>query len=159
MQCGGCKNKRYHVALRLGSTATSIQSWCEASGSGNGVGWTPKKIFWRKQVACYRSAWRAEREKKNAHLLKTKFPVNYRTTCKNHLIFPGKIQAFLWWRSIVSLWRKRHFFKKRSKRWRSFPPTGCFWCFTIPNRQQELANLIARCRKLSLCWLVLADFQ
>ena len=52
MQCGGCQNQPYHVALRPGLAATSIQSWCEASGSGNGAGWTPKKISWRKQVAC-----------------------------------------------------------------------------------------------------------
>lgn len=34
-----------------------------------------------------------------------------------------------------------------------------FDVFAILNCQQELANLIARCGKLSLCWLVLADFS
>ena len=63
MQCGGCLNQPFHVALRPGWTATSILNWCEASGFGNGVGKAPKKMFWRKQVACCRSAWKAERGK------------------------------------------------------------------------------------------------
>ena len=51
------------------------------------------------------------KRKKNRRVFSTKIPVNYRQTCLNHLIFPGKIQWFLRWRSIVSLWRKRHFSK------------------------------------------------
>ena len=38
MQCVGCQNRPCHVGLRPKLTARWIQSWCEASGSGNGVG-------------------------------------------------------------------------------------------------------------------------
>ena len=65
IQCGGCLNQQFPVALRPGWTATSILNWCEASECGNGVGWTPKKIFWRKLVACWTRACAAEREKKS----------------------------------------------------------------------------------------------
>ena len=44
----------------------------------------------------------------------------------NLQIFPGKIEGFLTCRSIVSLWRKRHFFQKLLKRRRGFPPDGKF---------------------------------
>ena len=40
-----------------------------------------------------------------------KFPVNYRTSSKMHFKFPGNFKPFSWNESIVSLWRKRHFFK------------------------------------------------
>ena len=63
----------FHVALRPGWTATSILNWCEAAGFGNGVGRTPKKMFWRKQVACCRSAWKSERGTKNGEFSAQKF--------------------------------------------------------------------------------------
>ena len=47
----------------------------------------------------------------------------------HHLIFPGKIQPFLWSESVVSFAMvKATFFSKRSKRWRGFPPTDSILC-------------------------------
>ena len=54
----------FRVVLQPESTAKWTQSWCEASGSGNGVGWTPKqKTFSRSLVALCRRAWPCERRK------------------------------------------------------------------------------------------------
>ena len=80
IQCGNCLNQQFPVALRPGWTAMSILNWCEASGFGNGVGWTPKKMFWRKLVACWTSACAAEREK-FARVFSTKILVIYRPWC------------------------------------------------------------------------------
>ena len=71
-----------------------------------------------------------EREK-NARVFKTKFTANYRTSSEIHLIFPGKIQPFLCGGSVVSLWRKRHFFFQISQNIQNagavFLLTGCLW--------------------------------
>ena len=41
------------------------QNWCEASGCGNGVGWTPRpKVSWSSLVAPWRTVWRCKVEKK-----------------------------------------------------------------------------------------------
>ena len=80
IQCGGCLNQQFLVAVRPGWTATSILNWCEASGFGNGVGWTPKKMLWRKLVACWTSACAAEREK-NPRVFNTKIHAIYRPWC------------------------------------------------------------------------------
>ena len=45
---------------------------------------------------------------------------------KNHFKIPGIFKTILGKESAGSLWRKRHFFSKRSKRWRGFPPGGMF---------------------------------
>ena len=70
-------------------------------------------------------------KEKIARVFKTKFTVNYRTSSKIHLIFPGKIQPFLWCGSVVSLWRKRHFFQNAQNAGAVFPPTGCFCVFYL----------------------------
>ena len=126
MQCGGCLNQPFHVALRPGWTATSILNWCEASGFGNGVGKAPKKMLWRKQVACCRSAWKAERGKKNPARFQHKNPCKLQANMlkpldfprENSMIFEMKINSFAMARTT--------FFQKRSKRWRGFPPDGMF---------------------------------
>ena len=121
MQCGGCQNQPYHVALRPGSTATSIQSWCKASGSGNGVGRTPKKIFWRKRVACYRSAWRAEREKKCR--FENTIPCKLQENVRGPPDFPRENSSILMMK-INSFAVAKTTFKIRSKRSNALFPTG-----------------------------------
>jgi len=66
------------------------------------------------------------RGKNITHLLKNKFPVNYRTPSKKHFKFPGNFKPILGNESVVSLWRKRHVSSKRSKRWRGFSPDGMY---------------------------------
>ena len=81
MQCGGCQNQPYHVVLHQGLEMALAE--------------LQRKPFGENRSHVTEAHGELKERKKNAHLLKTKFPVNYRTTCKNHLIFPGKIQAFL----------------------------------------------------------------
>ena len=47
------------------SLAMWSQNWCEASGCGNGVGWTPnqQQTIWTSLVALWRCAWRSEKRK------------------------------------------------------------------------------------------------
>ena len=63
-----------------------------------------------------------------AHVFKSKFPVNYsyRASSKMHFKLPENFKPILWNESIVSLWRKRHFFQNAHNRWRGFPPDGLF---------------------------------
>ena len=61
------------------SLATRVNSQvnpkCEASGSGNGNGWTPRqKTFWRSLVALCRRAWPCERRKTPREFGQTNFP-------------------------------------------------------------------------------------
>ena len=46
-----------------------------------------------------------------ARVFKTKFPVNFRILSNMHSKAPQNFKPMLWNESIVSLWRKRHFFK------------------------------------------------
>ena len=62
--------------------------------------------------------------KHRARVFKSKFPVNYRTSSKMHFKFPGNFKPILWNESIVSPWRKRHFFQNAHNCWRGFPPDG-----------------------------------
>ena len=75
------------------------------------------------------TVWRCEVVKNTAHLFRNKFPVNYnyRSSWKEHFKFPGNLKPILGNESIVSLWRKRHYLSKRTKRWRGFPPDGFSW--------------------------------
>ena len=108
-----------HVNLRLSKsaivprpdpTAMLTQSWCEASGCGSGVGWTPRpKVWWRSQVKPWRIVWQCE-WKKNRASFQAQFPVNYKSSLKNHFKIPGIFKTILGNESAVSLWRKRHFF-------------------------------------------------
>ena len=86
----------------------------------------PQIISWKRPVSRCTSACSAESEKSLRKIFKTKFPVNYRTMTKTPLIFPGKIHGNFNSSPLVSLWRKRHLFEKRSKRWRGFPPDGMY---------------------------------
>ena len=70
-----------------------------------------RKTFWRSLVAPWRTAWRCEREENTAHVFKRKFPVNYRSSSKKYFKFPGNCKPILENESVVSLWRKRFFFK------------------------------------------------
>ena len=73
--------------------------------------------------SCLETLWRCEVVKKNtAHLFRNKFPVNYRSSWKEHFKFPGNLKPILGNESIVSLWRKQHYLSKCTKRWRGFPP-------------------------------------
>ena len=125
IQCGNCLNQRFPVALRPGWTAMSILNWCEASGFGNGVGWTPKKMFWRKLVACWTNACAAEREKIRASFQR-KNPCDLQGMIlkpldfarQNSRIFEMKVSSFAM--------AKTRFFQKRSKRRRGFHPDGMF---------------------------------
>ena len=117
-----------HVAVRAGWTATSILNWCEASGFGNGVGKAPKKMFWRKQVACCRSAWKAERGKKNPASFQRKNPCKLQANMlkpldfprENSMIFEMKINSF-------AMAKTTFFFKNPQNAGAVFPPTGCLW--------------------------------
>ena len=62
--------------------------------------------------------------KKTRRVFSNKFPVIYRLSSKKHFKIPGNFESILGHESVVSLWRKRHFFTKPSKRWRGFPPGG-----------------------------------
>ena len=63
------------------------------------------------------------RGKYRARVFKSKFPVNYRTSSKMQLKFPGIFKRFLWNESIDSLWQHRHFFLENvHNRWRVFVP-------------------------------------
>ena len=100
------------------------QNWCETSGCGNGVGWTPnRKTFLEvtgRSLKKRMAMWEVE---SIARVFKSKFPVNYRTSSKMRFKFPGNFKPiFVWWNeSIVSLWRKR-FFSKRSQPLARFSP-------------------------------------
>ena len=118
------------------------QNWCEASGCGNGAGWTPRpKVSWSSLVAPWRTVLRCKVEKNTAHLFRNKFPVNYRSSSKNHFKFPGIFKPILGNESVVSLWRKRHVFSKRSKRWRGFPPDGMFKIWLVYLTRNRLGQI------------------
>ena len=54
----------YHAVPRPDPTAMLTQGWCEASGCGSGVGWTPRpKVWWRSQVKPWRIVWQREWKK------------------------------------------------------------------------------------------------
>ena len=92
-----------------------------------GVGWTPRwKVLWRSQVEPWKTVWQCELEKKTRRVFRNKFPVIYRLSFNTHFKIPGKFEPILGHESVVSLWQKRHFFKKPSKRWRGSPPGGMF---------------------------------
>ena len=91
-----------------------------------GVGWTPRRtVLWRSQVEPWKTVWQCELEKKTRRVFRNKFPVIYRLSFENHFKIPGNFEPILGHESVVSLWRKRHFFLKPSKRWRGSPPAGC----------------------------------
>ena len=131
MQCGDWVKQPFPTVWPPELKTKSIQDWCEASGSGNGVIWMPQIISWKRPVSRCTSACSAESEKSLRKIFKTKFRVNYRTMTKTPLIFPGKIHGNFNSSPLVSLWRKRHFFEKRSKRWRGFPPDGMYMYMCI----------------------------
>ena len=60
--------------------------------------------------------------KKIARVFRHKFPVNYRSSLKNHFKIPGIFKTILGNESAVSLWRKRHFFFKTLKTLARFSP-------------------------------------
>ena len=121
-----CQSRPYHVVSRPEPTAMWTQNWCEASGCGSGVGWTPKpKAFWRSLVAPWRSAWRCEREKHRSPF-QEQISCKLQDIIKKHFNPPGNFKPISGNESVVSLWRKRHVFSKRSKRWRGYPPDGKF---------------------------------
>ena len=48
------------------------------------------------------------------------------------LQIPGDFFKPIWGNeSVVSLWRKRHFFQNAQNAGAVFPPTGCFWTFRV----------------------------
>ena len=65
-------------------------------------------------------------KKKTQRVFRNKFPVIYRLSFKKHFKIPGNFGPILGHESVVSLWRKRHFLKEPSNRWRGFPPDGMF---------------------------------
>ena len=67
---------------------------------------------------CSNVSWK----KKTRRVFRNKFPVIYRLSFKTHFKISGNFEPILGHESVVSLWRKRHFFLKPSKRWR---PAGC----------------------------------
>ena len=117
MRCGDYQSPPYHaVSARPDPTAMLTQNWCEASGCGNGVGWTPRpKPFWNS-LAPWRTVWRCKVERNTAHLFRNKFPLNDRSSSKNHFKFPGNFKP------ILALWRKRPFFSKRTKTLARYSP-------------------------------------
>ena len=156
MRGGDYLSLPYHGVSRPDPTAMLTQNWCEASGCGNGVGQTPRpRVFWSSLVAPWRTVWQCKVEQNTAHLFRNKFPVNYRSSSKNHFKFPGNFKPILGNESVVSLWRKRHLFSKRSKRWHGFPPSGCLCCqrelklpkFKIPPSGGFSARIIVQADK------------
>ena len=99
-----------------------------------GVGWTPRwKVLWRSQVEPWKTVWQCELEKKTRRVFRNTFPVIYRLSFYKHFKIPGNFEPIFGHESVVSLWRKRHFFKKPSKRWRGFPPGGMFMICANPS--------------------------
>ena len=130
IQCGNCLNQRFPVALRPGWTAMSILNWCEASGFGNGVGWTPKKMFWRKLVACWTNACAAEREKncasfqhKNCCNLQAMMLKQLDFARQNSTIFAMKVSSFAM--------AKTTFFSKTLKTLARFSPRRDVYVYTV----------------------------
>ena len=121
MRCGDYQSPPYHaVSARPDPMAMLTQNWCEASGCGNDVGWTPRpKPFWNS-LAPWRTVWRCKVERNTAHLFRNKFPLNDRSSSKNHFKFPGNFKP------ILALWRKRPFFQNAQNAGAVFPPTGSF---------------------------------
>ena len=134
MGCGDCQSRPYHVVFRPEPTAMWTQNWCEASGCGNGVGWTPKpKAFWRSLVAPWRNAWRCEREKHRPPF-QEQIPCKLQDIIKKALQIPGEFEAYFGeWISSFAM-AKTTFFSKRSKCWRGFPPTGSFCSSMVRKR-------------------------
>ena len=108
-----------------------------ASEFGNGVGWTPKKIFWRKRVACWTSACAAEREKIRASF-QHKNPCNLQAMMLKPLDFPRENSRIFEMKVNSFAMAKTTFFQKRSKRWRGFPPDGMFLMMIL---QQSVFNV------------------
>ena len=100
-----------HVNLRhmhIDVTSSDVTSLGWGGGDVNvHVNQTPFGAHWSRLEEPYGDV----RWKKNtAHLFRNKFPVNYRSS-KNHFKFPGNFKPMLGKQSVVSLRRKRHFFK------------------------------------------------
>ena len=66
------------------------------------------------------------KEEKNPARFQHKNPCKLQANMLKPLDFPRENSMIFEMKIIVSLWRKRHFFEKRSKRWRGFPPDGMF---------------------------------
>ena len=62
------------------------------------------------------------KEENTARVWQSRFPVNCRSWSRIQWKFPENVSRFFWNRSIVSLWRKQHFFQHAHNRWRGFPP-------------------------------------
>ena len=85
-----------------------------------------KEMLWRKQVACCRSAWKAERGKKNPARFQHKNPCKLQANMlkpldfprENSMIFEMKINSF-------ALAKTTFFFKNPQNAGAVFPPTGC----------------------------------
>ena len=64
-------------------------------------------------------------EKEIERVFRRKFPVNCRSSLKNHFKIPGMFKPILGNESAVSLWRKRHFFFQNAQNAGAvFPPPG-----------------------------------
>ena len=129
MQCGGCQTRPFHVATRVNGQVNPklmrsirVWQWRWLNSKENLLEKTGRTL--QKGMAM----WEKE---KITRVFRRKILVNYRTSWKIHLIFPRKIQSFLWSGSIVSLRRKRHFSKTLKKAGAVFPPTGCWWTFQL----------------------------
>ena len=112
MRCGDCQSRPYHVVFRPEPTAMWTQNWCEASGCGNGVGWTPKpKAFWRSPVVPWWSAWRCEREKHRAPF-QEQIPCKLQDIIIKALQIPGEFKVYFGeWISSFALAKTTCFFK------------------------------------------------
>ena len=120
----------YHAVPRPDPTAILTQSWCEASGCGSGVGWTPRpKVWWRSQVKPWRIVWQCEWKKIRASF-QAQIPYKLQVIVKKTT---SKSRGFLRpdhfgeWISSFAV-AKTTFFSKRSKRWRGFPRRDVLLC-------------------------------
>ena len=106
--------RKVAVKKTIGKRGSKAEPLCKA----------PKKMFWRKQVACCRSAWKAERRKKHPARFQHKNPCKLQANMLKPLDFPRENSMIFKLKINSFAMAKTTFFQKRSKRRRGFPPDG-----------------------------------
>ena len=123
----------YHAVPRPDPTAILTQSWCEASGCGSGVGWTPRpKVWWRSQVKPWRIVWQCEWKKIRASF-QAQIPYKLQVIVKKTT---SKSRGFLrpdhfWGMNQQFRCGENDIFFKTLKTLARFPPAGCFTMFNL----------------------------
>ena len=128
MRCGHYPSPPYHAVSRPDPTAMLTQNWWEASGCGNGVGWTPRpQVFWSSLVAPWRTVWRCNAEKKHRAPFQEQIHCKLRFIIRKTFQIPGDFLSLFGGMNQQFRYGEHDiFFQKRSKRWHGFPPDGMF---------------------------------